>query len=451
MKEKRNTTVDLLNGNIFLSMVIFAIPILFSNIFQQLYNTMDTVIVGHTLGEGSLAAMGAATPVYDLLIGFALGIGNGLSIVTARSYGTKYPGLLKRSVAVSIVIGAAITCILTVLTRFLLMPFLKLLNTPAEILQEAYSYISVITLFTGVMFAYNLCAGILRAIGNSVVPLLFLILSSVLNIFLDFLLISGFDMGVMGAAVATVIAQGISVVLCVIYIGKSARILVPSKAHFTFDKKLYMEMAAQGFSMGFMSCLVSAGSAVLQAGINGLGYLVIAGHIAARKIFQLSMMPFVAMVSAVSTFVSQNYGAGRVDRVRKAMKCVYFYNAIVTVIITVFLTIFAPGLIRLVSGSSEAVIIQNGTRYLQVVAPALFVLGLVNNTRTALQAIGCKILPILSSIIELVGKIVFVIVFIPRFQYQAVIFCEPVIWCFMAVELLFSFWKNPELKKIKNN
>ena len=164
MKEQRNTTVDLLNGNTFLSMVIFAIPILFSNIFQQLYNTMDTLIVGHTLGEGSLAAMGAATPVYDLLIGFALGIGNGLSIVTARSYGTKDPGLLKRSVAVSIVIGAAITCILTVLTRFLLMPFLKLLNTPAEILQEAYSYISVITLFTGVMFAYNLCAGILRAI-----------------------------------------------------------------------------------------------------------------------------------------------------------------------------------------------------------------------------------------------------------------------------------------------
>ncbi|NLL79251.1 MAG: MATE family efflux transporter [Clostridiales bacterium] len=443
LRLKRNVNIDLLNGSIFPSMVAFAIPILFSSLFQQLYNTMDAVIVGHTLGENALAAMGAATPVYDLLIGFALGIGNGLSIVTARSYGTKDEELLKRSVAVSIVIGAAITLTLTVLTRFLLMPFLKLLNTPAEILQEAYSYISVITLFTGVMFAYNLCAGILRAIGNSFMPLLFLILSSVLNIFLDVLFIAGFDMGVMGAAVATVIAQGISVALCVIYIGRCAKILVPSKHHFHFDKGLYMEMAAQGFSMGFMSCLVSAGSAVLQAGINGLGYMVIAGHIAARKLFQLGMMPFLAMISAVSTFVSQNYGAGRVDRIRKAMTYSYWYNAAITIGMTLLMALFAPYMVKLISGSEEPIIIQNGTRYLQVVAPAYFVLGLVNNTRTALQAIGSKILPILSSIIELIGKIVFVIVFIPKFQYNAVIFCEPVIWCFMAVELLIAFWRNP--------
>lgn len=449
LRLKQNVNIDLLNGSIFPSMVAFAIPILFSSLFQQLYNTMDTVIVGHTLGENALAAMGAATPVYDLLIGFALGIGNGLSIVTARSYGTRDEELLKRSVGVSIVIGAAITLTLTVLTRFFLMPFLRLLNTPAEILQEAYSYISVITLFTGVMFAYNLCAGILRAIGNSFMPLLFLILSSVLNIFLDVLFISGFGMGVMGAAVATVIAQGISVILCVIYIGRCAKILVPSKRHFQFDKGLYMEMAAQGFSMGFMSCLVSAGSAILQAGINGLGYLVIAGHIAARKLFQLGMMPFLAMISAVSTFVSQNYGAGRVDRIRRAMKYAYLYNAAVTIGMTLLMAVFAPYMIKLISGSEEQIIIQNGTRYLQVVAPAYFVLGLVNNTRTALQAIGSKILPILSSIIELIGKIVFVIVFIPKFQYNAVIFCEPVIWCFMAVELLAAFWRNPYIKKGK--
>ena len=172
-EKKQGRQVDLLNGNIFLSMLIFAVPILLSNLFQQLYNTMDTVIVGNILGETSLAAIGAATPVYDLMIGFALGVGNGLSIVTARSFGSKDMELLKRSVAVSIVIGAGISLALTAGSRWFLLPFLKLLHTPAEILYESYHYISMITLFTFVMFAYNLCAGILRAVGNSFMPLVF--------------------------------------------------------------------------------------------------------------------------------------------------------------------------------------------------------------------------------------------------------------------------------------
>ena len=224
---KRHTQVDLLNGPIFRSMLQFAVPVFFSSVFQQLYNTMDTVIVGHVLGDTSLAAIGTATPVYDLHIGFALGLGNGLSIVTARSYGSGDNNLLKRSVAVSLVIGAGISLFITLLTRVALYPFLQLLHTPEEIIGEAYSYVSVITLYTGVMFAYNLCAGVLRAIGNSFMPLMFLIFSSVLNIGLDFLFIAGFDMGIQGAAVATVISQAVSVVLCAVYILKRAEILVP--------------------------------------------------------------------------------------------------------------------------------------------------------------------------------------------------------------------------------
>lgn len=445
----QSNEVDLLNGSIFLSMLKFAIPILFSNIFQQLYNTMDTVIVGNILGETSLAAIGAATPVYDLMIGFALGIGNGLSIVTARSFGAKDMDLLKRSVAVSIVIGAGVSLLLTIIARCFLYPFMKLLHTPVKIIDEAYHYILIITLFTAVMFAYNLCAGILRAIGNSLVPLIFLALSSTLNILLDYLFISYFHMGVNGAAVATVLAQGVSVFLCIIYIGRHAKLLIPGRKHFTLDRTLYLEMAAQGFSMGFMGCIVSAGSAILQVGINGLGYLVIAGHTAARKIFQFGIMPFSAMIISVGTFVSQNYGAGQIKRIRKAMKYAYLYNVAVTIIMMFIFGFFAPFLVAAVSGSREAVVIENGSQYLRIVAPAYIVLGLVNDTRTALQSIGQKILPILSSIIELVGKIVFVIVFIPKYQYQAVIFCEPVIWCFMAIELLAAFWNHDVIKKAR--
>lgn len=450
-KVRKASQVDLLHGPIFGPMLRFAIPLFLSSIFQQLYNTVDTVIVGHTLGETALAAMGAATPVYDLLIGFAFGIGGGLSIVTARSYGSKDENLLKRSVASSLVIGAVITLVLTLLTRVILYPFLELLNTPAEIIGEAYQYVSTITLFMGVMFAYNLCAGMLRAIGNSVMPLVFLIVSSLTNIGLDILFIRHMNMGIVGAAIATVIAQGLSVVLCLIYVVKAARILIPEKKHFAVDVDLYKEMTAQGLSMALMHCLVSAGTAILQAGINNLGYLIIAGHTAARKLFQFGMMVFTAMTQTVNTFVSQNRGANQGGRIRKAMKCAYLYNAGATVVITVFFWLFAPYMVSLISGSTEAVVLENGARYLRVVAPFYFVLGLVNCTRNALQAIGQKILPLWSSIIELIGKIVFVALLIPKYQYTAVIYCEPVIWCFMAVELLIAFWNNPYIKAGKGS
>lgn len=427
-------------------MLIFAIPLFFSSVFQQLYNTMDTVIIGHTLGDEALAAMGAAGAVYDLLMGFALGVGNGLAVVTARSFGCGDREYLKKSVASAIVIGVCITAAITVLVRFILYPFLEVLNTPADIIDQAYDYVSAITLFIAVMFAYNLCAGLLRAVGNSVMPLVFLVLSSILNIVLDLFFITRLHMGVRGAAAATVIAQGVSVVCCLIYIGKRAKMLIPERKHFVWDKGLYREMTAQGLSMGFTSCIVTSGTAILQFGINNLGYLVIAGHTAARKLFQFLLMPNIAINQTVSTFVSQNYGAGQVERIRKAMKCAYLYGVVTTFIASVLMFFFAPTAVKLLSGSSESVVIENGALYLRVVAPCLIILGLLNPTRQGLQAIGQKILPVLSSVIELVGKILFVAVLIPKFQYMAVIFCEPVIWCFMIAELLPAFWCNPFIR-----
>ena len=442
----KNSSVDLLHGPVLKSMLIFAIPLFFSSVFQQLYNTMDTVIIGHTLGDEALAAMGAAGAVYDLLMGFALGVGNGLAVVTARSFGCGDREYLKKSVASAIVIGVCITAAITVLVRFILYPFQEVLNTPADIIDQAYDYVSAITLFIAVMFAYNLCAGLLRAVGNSVMPLVFLVLSSILNIVLDLFFITRLHMGVRGAAVATVIAQGVSVVCCLIYIGKRAKMLIPERKHFVWDKGLYREMTAQGLSMGFTSCIVTSGTAILQFGINNLGYLVIAGHTAARKLFQFLLMPNIAINQTVSTFVSQNYGAGQVERIRKAMKCAYLYGVVTTFIASVLMFFFAPTAVKLLSGSSESVVIENGALYLRVVAPCLIILGLLNPTRQGLQAIGQKILPVLSSVIELVGKILFVAVLIPKFQYMAVIFCEPVIWCFMIAELLPAFWCNPFIR-----
>lgn len=438
---------DLLKGNILKSLIIFAIPLLISNIFQQLYNTMDTMIVGNFLGDTSLAAIGACTAVYDLLVGFALGIGNGLSIVTARSYGSKDEKLLKKSVAGSVVIGIFITVIIMLVSYLFLFPLLKILNTPAEIINESYSYISTLTLCVGVMFAYNLAAGILRAIGNSIMPLVFLMISSVLNIILDVCFITVFDMGILGAAVSTVIAQGISAVLCIIYIYKKNPVLIPSKEDFSVDKELYKELLGQGLSMGFMLSIVSTGTVVLQTAINNLGYLIIAGHTSARKLFSFCMMPVATISLSLATFVSQNKGADQGERIRKAVQYGNLLALLWSIIISVTLFWGAETMVKILSGSSESVVIENGAKYLIINAPFFSVLGVLLNLRNALQGIGKKVVPLVSSIIELCGKILFVIFLIPSLKYFGVIICEPVIWCFMCIQLIYAFYRDPYILK----
>ena len=441
--------VDFLNGPILKGLIAFAIPVLISNLFQQLYNTVDTMIVGHYLGDSSLAAIGSCTSIYDLLVGFALGIGNGLAIVTARSFGSKNEELLKKSVASALIIGFGSAILITIIGSLSLKPLLEILNTPADIINESYSYISVVVLFTSVMFAYNLCAGLMRSIGNAIAPLIFLVISSILNIILDILFITQFNMGVAGAAVATVLAQGISVVLCVFYIFKKTQLLIPEKEHFAYDKELYNEMIGQGYSMGFMGSIVSAGSVILQYGINGLGTLTIAGHTAARKMYMFFLMPFIALGVSISTFVGQNKGANQPKRIREAIIIGYKCDVALAAGMTIILAFLAPTLIKTISGSSEAIVINNGASYLRFVAPFYAVLGVLLQTRNALQGIGQKLLPLISSVIEFIGKVLFVIIFIPKFQYTAVIACEPVIWIVMTAQLLIAFWNNDFIKNAK--
>lgn len=439
--------VDLLKDNILKALLIFALPILIANIFQQLYNTMDTMIVGNFLGDTSLAAISACGAVYELLIGFALGVGNGLSIVTARSYGANDEQLIKKSVAGSIVIGIGLTLVIMLISVIFLYPLLTLLHTPANIIDEAYSYISVVTIFVGVMFAYNLCAGLLRAIGNSVMPLVFLIISSIINVILDLLFITQFQMGVQGAAIATVIAQGISVFLCMIYIYQKTPILIPQKQHFAFDQELYKELLGQGFSMGFMMSIVSAGTVILQSSINGFGYLIIAGHGTARKLNSFCMMPAGTVGLALSTFVSQNKGANQKQRILDGVKLGNLIACGWGIIITVILFFLAPILVQFISGSTEPTVIDNASLYLRINAPFYAVLGILLNLRNSLQGLGMKIIPLVSSVIECLGKVIFVALFIPILGYFGVIICEPVIWCCMCLQLAYSFYHNPYIRQ----
>lgn len=441
-----NINVDLLKGRILRSLVIFAIPIFISSLFQQLYNTVDIMIVGNYLGDKSLAAIGACAAVYELLVGFALGVGNGLSIVTSRGYGSGDEDLVKKSVAGSLVIGIGITIVIMGISAVFLYPLLELVKTPIDIIEESYSYILIIAMSVGVMFLYNLCSGFLRAVGNSFMPLIFLIISSIINIGLDILFITQFNMGIKGAAFATVIAQGISGILCIVYIVRKCPVLIPKKEHFTLSKDLYKELLGQGLSMGIMLLIVSTGTVILQTTINSFGYLIIAGHTAARKIGSFGMIPIGAISMSLSTFVSQNKGANQGKRIRKAVFFANMMSIVWGIMITIVSIFIAPMLMKVLSGSSEREVIYNGTRYLILNAPFYAVLGILLNLRNALQGMGEKLLPLVSSIIEFFGKIVFVVLFIPSLNYLGVIICEPVIWCFMCLQLAYSFYKNPYIK-----
>lgn len=447
--EKRNVRmeVDLLNGSIVRSILIFAIPLFISNAFQQMYNAVDTMIVGRYLGDQSLAAIGASVSVYELLVGFALGIGNGLGIVVARSYGARNEETLKKSVAGSFIVGIGVTGGLMLISRIFLYQLLEILGTPADIIEESYSYISLVTLFVGVMFAYNLLAGLLRAIGNSVMPLVFLIFSSALNIVLDILFITRLNMGIRGAAVATVISQGISALLCVLYIIKCCPVLIPGRRHLRVGAGLYKELIGQGLSMGLMYGIVSTGTVILQAGINNFGYLIIAGHTTARKLQSFCIMPFASLGMALSTFISQNRGAGQMERIRKAVCYVNIMVLCWAAVISVILLFGADKLVAFMSGSSQAELLENGARYLRINGPCYAILGVLLNMRNSLQGLGSKLLPLISSVIEFIGKILFVIFMIPWLGYLGVIICEPVIWCFMCMQLIYALYHHPCMKK----
>ena len=439
--------VDMLEGPIFASIFRFSIPVLISSAFQALYNTVDVMLVGHLLGPDKLAAIGSGTPVYDMLLGFAFGIGGGLTVVTARSYGSGDRKLLRKTTAAALVIAAAVSAVITVLALCFEQPLLKLLHTPSSIVAHARAYIGTISAFACVTVFYNLISGLLRSVGNSFMPMLFLMISNAVNILLDYVFMGPLKAGIRGAAAATVISQFLALVLSIIYLIRKCPYLLPAKEDFRFEATLYGELLGQGFASAMLHSVVTIGTAALQVGINDLGPDIIAAHIAARRIYSFLYQPGGAMTTACITFASQNRGAGRWDRILRSLRVVNIYNWILVAAETVFVFLTAGSLMRMISGASDPVIIINGTRYLCFVTPCIAVLDVLMLYRGVLQSVGRKLLPALSSFIELAGKVFFMRLLVPRFGYDAVIVSEPAIWCVMTVYLVAAFYLLPEVRR----
>lgn len=432
-------TYDMTTGSIMKAIIVFALPILLGNLFQQAYNIVDAAIAGHLLGDDALAAIGSTAPLYNLLMYFIGGFNGGFALVIGKYFGMSNRDRLKDSIAAMIAFNAVITVIVMALSLVVIKPILTLLNIPDDVFNDAYRYVIVVFFGCAITSAYNAQANMLRAMGNSVIPIVFLIVSSVLNIGLDMLFIAVFKLGVMGASLATMASQMVSVVLCFITIHRNYRDYRVSKSNFKFDKDLYSEMFSAGITMALMNCIFAIGSLILQGAINGLGKAVIAGHIAARKIVEIFMQPMITISAACSTFVSQNYGADRFDRIKKAIKNSLIMELGLAVLFNIIVFAFAGQLIGLVTDTKNEIVLSTARQYLFTMLPFYTFLGVLYVLRTSIQSIGRRIPPLISSTIELGTKIVAAFVLTKAFGYTGACIAEPISWTLGALMLIGVF------------
>ena len=440
MKHRKTTLTE---GNPVKLIVLFAIPIFLGNLFQILYSLIDTKIVGSTLGETALASVGSVSTLYNLLTGFFNGLTLGFSVVTARFYGSGEEKALKKNIAGAITLGFGTAVVLITLTAVFLKPILRLLQVPAEQFDMSYSYIVVLVWGMFITLAYNLCANTLRATGDSVTPLIYLVISSLANVGLDYFFILNLHFGVAGAAYATVIAQFLSVVLCLIRIYRGFPILHVGREDFQFDREQLWQLYQNGLSMGLMSSLVNFGTVVLQSGINQLGTSIIVAHTAARKVFEIWNLPISVMGSAMATYCGQNYGAGKYGRIREGIKGALGLGAVWAVVVFIMAHTISPYLIRFITSSDSPEIIYWGRKYLEYDMSFIILCVGIVVLRNSMQGFGDYKTPVFSSFIELMGKVVFTFRFVRFFGYWGIIWTEPVIWVLMVIPLIIQTWRNP--------
>lgn len=426
-------------GNILKALLSFAFPILIGNIFQQFYNIADTAIIGNLLGDKAFAAVGAAAPIYSLIISLSNGMTNGFSVVMARFYGAEDRENMKKAISLTYILTIGVSLVLTVISLLGLKPLLEFLKTPSDIIGDAESYLRAIILFTAVTMFYNMFSGMFRAIGNSRIPLYFLIIATVINVGLDFLFVGAFRMGVAGAAYATVIAQGISAALCLIAIKLKYPDLLFSFRHAKPEKNLLGELSLMGVSMAMMLVVVSIGSVALQNAVNSFGSDTITAHTAARKFGDLFMLPLGTVSISASTFAGQNLGAGKYERVKDgiitSIKIAMVWSAIS--VLCAF-TIAEP-VVRALTGTENEFIVATALQYIRINLPFFFVLSVLLVLRSSLQGVGRKLVPLCGSVIELVAKFAAAFFIAPALGYIGICFLEPAIWIICAVIVAIDF------------
>ncbi|WP_461878634.1 MATE family efflux transporter [Fusicatenibacter sp.] len=440
-------TLDMTSGNILRILLTFALPVFFGSLLQQFYNLADTAIAGNMLGDAALAQIGATSALYSMLTTFSVGLNNGFAISVSRWFGAGDNRKMKQAAAWMMVFSLSIGLFLAALLFLLRCPLLRLLQTPDTAFAGALAYITVIFLGLPFTMLYNMEASLLRAIGNSVVPLLFLAFSSVLNIILDVWFLGSLHMGIQGAAIATVLAQAVSALLGLFYLYRSYPLL-----RFSFDSlrtgfSFALDVFFNGLSMALMNAVYNIGSVILQGSINALGSTYIAAQVGGRRLAEMFMLPGDSLGASMATYSSQNFGAGKRKRIGDGAKIACALYLIWWLAALLFTFTIAPAVIRLITGSQDPEVLSNALMYLQVCVPIFPPMGFLVILRNCLQGMHHRYVPLFCSVLELIGKILFALFLVPSIGYRAVCFCEPTTWIICcAVICIFTFMIRKEFR-----
>lgn len=382
------TKGNMVTGNPAKPLILFALPMIIGNLFQQFYNIIDSIIVGNYVGEGALAAVGASTAITMLFIMVALGTGIGCSVVISQLFGARQMERMKTAVSTTLISVLVLSIFLSILGMSLNKGILRLMGTPENIFHDAAAYLNIYFYGFAFLFLYNALSSIFNALGDSMKPLLFLMLSSVLNIFLDLYFVVVLNMGVAGVAWATLIAQGVSAVLSFVFLIAKLR-SIESKSYEKFDRQMLKRMVIIAIPTVFQQAIVSIGMLLVQAAVNRFGSTFLAGYTAALKIDSIAIVPMVAVGNAMSTFVAQNMGAKQADRVGYGYKICIAMSAGIGMLVAVIIHFFGTAFIGLFMDSeSSKNAIAIGAEYLSIVSIFYFVMGTMNVTNGVLRGAG---------------------------------------------------------------
>lgn len=437
------TTRDMTAGSSMKLIVGFALPLLLGILFQQVYSLVDTIIVGHFLGVDALAAVGATGSVNFLIVGFCLGICSGFALPVAQRFGAKdFEGLRKyvgNSAVLAIIIGGFVTVLTVILCRNILL----LMNTPEDIIDLSYRYIIVIFAGIPATILYNILSSYLRSLGDSVTPVIFLIISACLNIGLDLLFIVTFEWGVFGAAFATILSQLVAGVLCLILIIKKFDILHLKQEDWRLNPAYVKNLLFMGLPMGFQYSITAIGSVTLQTAVNGLGSVAVASMTAASKISLFVVCPFDALGSTMATFGGQNVGAGKLERLGKGLGSATILGAAYSALIFVVVYFLGDNMIKLFLPADEQnveTVILWARQYLLVNAAFYFPLALVNIVRFLIQGMGFSGFAVFAGVFEMAARMLVGLIFIPLFGFAAACYASPLAWICADIFLIPAFF-----------
>lgn len=432
-------TKDMTEGKPLKLILAFSIPLLIGNIFQQFYNMVDSIIVGQFVGEEALAAVGATGSMVFLVIGFCNGIASGFGVMISQAFGAGDQKRLRNYVAVSLMLSAAVMAVLTALTMVTTVPLLHLMRTPENIMAGASSYLLIIYAGLGATLYYNVLSCILRGVGDSRTPLYFLIVSSMLNVVLDLLFVITFHMGVAGAGLATIIAQGVSAVLCLVYMFRKFPMLRLKKEDFRFHWYTVAQMFSVGIPMALQFSITAIGVMILQSAINDFGSTVVASYTAASKVENLSTQIMVTLGSAMATYCGQNMGAGRFDRVREGVRKSYLI-ALGAVVIAVFISaVCGENIVCWFIANPSVEVLGYATTYLHTISWYFVFLAFLFLYRNVLQGLGNGILPMMCGVAEMVVRTIIAFTLTGRWGYMAICMASPLAWIAACIPLWLCY------------